>query len=236
MKKITLLILLIKISIVNAQIFGTQQMIEDENIKIKPWIENDIKNYVGLYSFGESEAESSIHLTIADKIICVQLEEGDWASENGKLIGWHMKYKNFSNVRIEGNLFFSDQSNGEFVTFIYNNTNRKGLKLENPPIQTGSNGDYEIGSISKPDKIGKYFNTKEDILTDNILSKMNKSELKIMRNEIYARYHYIFKTKQMSEYFKKQDWYSGYHNNIDLYLTKIEKENIKKIKAFEKSL
>lgn len=144
-----------------------------------------------------------------------------------------MEYQNFINVKIEGSLFFSDQSNGIFVTFIYNNEKRKGLKLDKPPIQTGNNGDYEIGDLYKPDKIGKYFITKEYILTDTFLSKMEKSKLKIMRNEIYARYHYIFKTRQMLEYFKEKDWYSGYHNEVDSYLTNIEKENITRIKQYE---
>lgn len=232
MKKLTVLILFIKFSISNAQIFGTQLMVEEENIKLKPWIEKNSKNYNGTYSYGESEAESSLHLSIFNNIVCAQLEQGSWVI-NKKNTGWHLVYRNFTNVKIEENYFYSDQSNGEFVTFNYGNKKHKGLKLYTPPVQMGDKDNYEIGTFSKPEIIGKYFNTKQEILSEKYLGNMSKSELKIMRNEIFARYHYIFSTKEMSNYFKNQEWYSGYHKNVDLYLTDIEKENIRRIQRFE---
>lgn len=230
---ITVLFIFSTITIVEAQPFGTQEMIEEGNISLKNWEENNIKNYAGVYSFGESEAESSLQLYISNNIICAQLEKGDWAFKNDKIIGWHFTYQNYTNVKIKGNHFYSDQSNGEFVVFKHNNKKYKGLKLFNPPVQMGSNGEYEIGSFSQIDSIGKYFKTKTEIISIANLKKMNKEELKIMRNEIFARYHYLFKTKKMSNYFNKQEWYKGYHQNVNSFLIEIEKENIKNIREIE---
>ncbi|WP_440122203.1 YARHG domain-containing protein [Tenacibaculum sp. Ill] len=230
MKIVTIiLILFFSITTAKAQVFGTQAMIEEENIALRTWEEENLKNYSGVYSFGESEAESSLHLSISNDMVCVQLEKGNWMIKNSKIVGWFKSYENFTNVKIRGNHFYSDQSNGEFVFFEIGNKKYKGLKLVNPPIQTGEEGDYEIGSYSKFYEIGNYFNTKTTVISLDYLNKMNKEELKIMRNEIFARYHYEFKTKKMSGYFNKQKWYSGYYQNVDSFLTEIEKENIKRI-------
>jgi hypothetical protein len=55
-----------------------------------------------------------------------------------------------------------------------------------------------------------------------------------MRNEIFARYGYKFKSGgEMDKYFKSQDWYSGQHDNVNDFLTELEKENIKLIRQIE---
>jgi len=233
MMKIIIVVLFLTISTIQAQVFGTQQMIEEANISLATWKEDAINNYEGVYSFGESEATSSLHLTIADTIICAQLEKGDWIFKNGKTVGWHFTYENYTNVKIEGNLFYSDQSNGEFVVFNHNNEEHKGLKLYSPPLQMGDYRDYEIGGFTKIDNLGKYFKTKTELLSIENLKKMNNEDLKIMRNEVYAKYHYLFKSQKFSDYFSKQEWYSGYHQNVDDFLTEIEKENVKNIRQIE---
>ena len=65
------------------------------------------------------------------------------------------------------------------------------------------------------------------------VENLNGWELKIMRNEIFARHGYIFKTDEMKEYFKYQSWYQPKYDNVDDMLTKVEKENIKLIKRYE---
>ena len=56
-----------------------------------------------------------------------------------------------------------------------------------------------------------------------------------MRNEIFARYHYKFRPGgAMDTYFKQQDWYSGQHDNVNDFLTELEKANIKLIRQIEK--
>ena len=63
---------------------------------------------------------------------------------------------------------------------------------------------------------------------------MTSKELKIMRNEIFARYGYKFKKDgTMGIYFEKQKWYSISNLNIKHCLTSIEKENIDNIRRIE---
>ena len=54
-----------------------------------------------------------------------------------------------------------------------------------------------------------------------------------MRNEIYARHGYIFKTQKMIEYFNNQSWYNPRFNNVEAQLSVIEKKNIKFIQSYE---
>ncbi len=61
-----------------------------------------------------------------------------------------------------------------------------------------------------------------------------KDELKIMRNEIFARHGYIFQTDDMKSYFSKQSWYKPERTNVDNLMSKIEKKNVATIKSAEK--
>lgn len=57
------------------------------------------------------------------------------------------------------------------------------------------------------------------------------TDLKIMLNEIYARYGYIFTPGGvMDKYFRKQSWYNPQYTNVDAFITETEHENIKLIK------
>src|SRR6056297_278062 len=87
------------------------------------------------------------------------------------------------------------------------------------PYKSGLSGKYPIASI--------------ELLTNWELNRFNKKELKIMRNEIFARHGYKFKTDKMNTYFNSQFWYQKRHDDVKDLLTDIEKINIKRIKVFE---
>ena len=137
--------------------------------------------------------------------------------------------------KIEGNKFFSDQSKGEFVTY----NNQKCLKLERPPaLLIAEEGEYELGNFGNDDLSkyysGRFINTIFDIVSNDDLKPLSLEDLQIMRNEIFARYNYIFKNGgKMDIHFKKQDWYMGVHKNVDELLTEIEKSNIESIQKIE---
>ena len=73
---------------------------------------------------------------------------------------------------------------------------------------------------------------------EGAISGLSKDELKIARNEIYARYGWRFKDQNYQSYFENKAWYlesySGFENPGDKILTDLEKENEKKIKQLYK--
>jgi hypothetical protein len=54
------------------------------------------------------------------------------------------------------------------------------------------------------------------------LSVLNKDELRIMRNAIYARHGYIFNSTDLKSYFSKQSWYVAQYKDVSKFLTPIE--------------
>lgn len=117
------------------------------------------------------------------------------------------------------------------------NTTEKALPPKVlPPIDNSQNpSNYE--SISIP---GEFPFTSTRLLNENELLDFTAWELKIMRNEIFARHGYVFQTEVMYNYFNAQPWYGkveklNNNNNVINYLSYIEQENVKLIKKIEKN-
>jgi hypothetical protein len=80
----------------------------------------------------------------------------------------------------------------------------------------------------------KSFPDMSSVLLDkSYLENKDAWELRIMRNEIYARHGYIFKLPELSEYFMKQSWYEPASEDVTNSLSPLEKENIELIKRYE---
>lgn len=83
----------------------------------------------------------------------------------------------------------------------------------------------------------RYPFTATDELDVEFLEKVfSFDELKIMRNEIFARHGYIFTTDAMKKHFSAQTWYKPSKSNVDNLLNPIEKKNISTIKDAEARL
>ncbi len=238
MKPFKVLLLLLIIN----PVFSFGQILSGEPINvnsINPWLAAGSSEYEGLYSFGFSEAESELRIAVAGDLICVQLQYGQWKQESADDIRWQMNYKNYHNVRIEGNKFFSKESNGEFVLY----QGKEGeiikcLKLFSPPTQTGTEGQYEIGIFRKQkseDFPGRNMKTYFEVVDTEYLDTFSAKDLRIMRNELFAGYGYIFREEgEVGQYFAKQAWYRAERNSIDGLMTEIEKVNLKVIQDAER--
>ena len=71
--------------------------------------------------------------------------------------------------------------------------------------------------------------------TQKDVKKYNKQQMATMRNAVYARYNYAFKEGGIwYKYFNKKPNYRWNHfKDVNLFITSLEKENIKYITAFE---
>jgi len=94
--------------------------------------------------------------------------------------------------------------------------------------------DLEVSGISVTKKIPSiYPNASERLLTASDLVGMDSWDLIIIRNEIYARHGYIFKSQKLKDYFSKQSWYVPRYDNVESKLSVIEQKNVMFIKSFE---
>lgn len=90
---------------------------------------------------------------------------------------------------------------------------------------SSANAEYVI-----PDSSSRY-------LTNADLAGLSEWQIRIARNEIYARHGWIFKTDDLNDYFRGKSWYqpSVSPEKFDnSYLNTIEIENVKLITEYEK--
>ena len=96
--------------------------------------------------------------------------------------------------------------------------NRQSSNNKNSTQKTSSeNKKPTLSNYILPDS-DKKFLSQEDI------ASLSKEELRLARNEIYARHGYVFKSADLQKYFSSQPWYHedpSYHNS----LSKIELKN-----------
>jgi len=71
------------------------------------------------------------------------------------------------------------------------------------------------------------------LLYEYDLEGLTQSELRILRNSIYARHGYIFKSADLTAYFSRFSWYHPTLTDVNGQLSSIEKENIAFIKDHE---
>ena len=83
-------------------------------------------------------------------------------------------------------------------------------------------------------KAGKYPQSSSQVLKEADVENLKPADLRVMRNEIYARHGYSFKLADMREYFDKLDWYMPMAVDVTTKLTAREKENAALIKRYEK--
>ncbi|MEM7375009.1 MAG: NlpC/P60 family protein [Bacteroidota bacterium] len=90
---------------------------------------------------------------------------------------------------------------------------------------------FEAGKVP-----GQYPYASERLLSASELRNMSNRDLKIMRNEIFARKGYRFQTMAMRNYFRSLDWYQKIpktHCNKSIVLSGVEKQNLVLIRSFE---
>lgn len=71
------------------------------------------------------------------------------------------------------------------------------------------------------------------VFSDDNLAILDIVELRLLRNTIFAAHGYIFRSKDLQEWFSKFEWYEPLTDNVDDYLTWVDTFNIAKIKKFE---
>ncbi|HEY5534970.1 MAG TPA: YARHG domain-containing protein [Ignavibacteria bacterium] len=96
-----------------------------------------------------------------------------------------------------------------------------------PPPQTNRNrGYYSSGAGSYPEGSSRYLNY-------NDIYGKTKWQLRVMRNEIFARHGYIFQTSDLRNHFSNQSWYYPQNYDVTNMLSAVEKYNVNFIKGYE---
>lgn len=140
--------------------------------------------------------------------------EGTWKSNDKKLDVTERKY----------NLYKKD--------FFYDPNNELPENVQWAELY-GSNPNFPDKFESLTGEVVKY-NASTRELTKADLQNLYKGDLEIIRNAIYARHGYSFKTRRVRFIFDKfVPWYMPITTDVRNELTEIEKKNIELIKRYE---
>lgn len=90
--------------------------------------------------------------------------------------------------------------------------------------------------IQAPDITDQNYSTAQIVFSRDSLINKSLDDLRIIRNEIFARHGYIFKSRDLRNYFSKMDWYDPKYENVDSLLTEVDKKNIALIISIEHQL
>lgn len=118
-------------------------------------------------------------------------------------------------------------------------TTAEATHTRTPTVQAtpaSTTSDMTEGSRTpiKPAKVpGIFPEASIRLLTASDLVSRSPWELKVIRNEIFARHGYIFKTPEMRSYFAQQQWYSPRYDDISRFLSDVEIRNAQMIKSSE---
>ncbi len=93
-------------------------------------------------------------------------------------------------------------------------------------------------SLTKKDQIteiltGQYPYTSMKLVLPSQLDFFTKAQLRVMRNEIYARHGYVFSSADLKAHFSKMSWYKPLNDNSKVQLSQLEQLNVDLIKAWE---
>ncbi|MDW3209248.1 MAG: YARHG domain-containing protein [Reichenbachiella sp.] len=242
-KYVVLFLFLIVTTTINAQetiLYGIDDL---EKNKFSPWEFNGPTDIVGSYGFGWSEWEWGLIVLKAGENWCIQTEASSWdVNELGEAIGILTDFKTYNELTLKGNELIDEMGNSIVSFNVYDNSSKIYNLTDEEDLLYGAihvrHNKVEFGTYHEyVNKLGNYGMLSTRVFDRSELAAFSAYELKIMRNEIFARYGYIFREGgEMAEYFKMKRWYKGTSNNVDKNLTCVEMENIKTILALEKEL
>ena len=99
-------------------------------------------------------------------------------------------------------------------------------------VEESRGGQNDMAKVLSAQMLDKLSNRK---LSSSDLSAYSSADLRILRNAIFAKHGYIFKSDDLKKFFSQFDWYNPRFENVDSELSTIEKNNISFIKQKESS-
>lgn len=78
-------------------------------------------------------------------------------------------------------------------------------------------------------------NASKDLITKEFAENLSKADIFILRNSIYARHGYSFKSRQLRKYFENYNWYMPVFTDVKSSFTKTELANIDLLLLYEEN-
>lgn len=119
------------------------------------------------------------------------------------------------------------------------------VEVAGEPQQQPRSEEPQRDTAPAPDTITRndfvFLDSDTRLITTNDLDRLSAWQIRVARNELFARNHRKFTSKDMKEYFESQAWYTGtidpttFDDNRGSYMNSIEIKNMDFINAYEKA-
>lgn len=119
------------------------------------------------------------------------------------------------------------RANPNYSPAVLNEFERKNLEKLNAKRGEDRNVAVSVGDMDKFQTVA---------LTEDLLKNLSMNDLRMMRNEFWARRGRLFTTPGFKQMFEWRDWYKPLKDQSKVKLTQIELENIKLIEREEARL
>lgn len=126
-----------------------------------------------------------------------------------------------ANLMLPGDWEYVDWEKVKNIPELYTNDDGTVDTVVNQFYRSASDAVYKLNASKMP-------------LKESQLKNLKKLDLEIIRNTIFARHGYAFKSRGVRQFFDQVDWYVPVSSDVGPDLSETEKENITILKRFEK--
>lgn len=144
-------------------------------------------------------------------------------------------WKSFGKIKV-----FSRTYNLRKILFKFNANNAlesryiDGNKMKENKLKYEDEEYIEESYFSTSELVFDYNSSLKELKIKDV-ENLSKADIYILRNSIYARHGYSFKSIQLSNYFQEQSWYYPVKSDIKKELSALEKKNISLLMRYEKN-
>ncbi len=128
-----------------------------------------------------------------------------------------------------------------------NNENRSSINSNSGDVTTTEASDYDFVFTEEEISNDNYSSTqaksqyeilldtdmRNKVLSESDLYSLTPRELTYLRNSVYARHGYVFKSDELNQYFKQFSWYHPDYSVTGSVLNKTEQANVNMIKDYQ---
>lgn len=116
-----------------------------------------------------------------------------------------------------------------YIYTFYGNSDLQAYSPRSGSMMQSALGTSDSAQIVYHDCVCPFSSTRELSYAD--MADKSLYELRIARNEIYARHGYIFQDESLQKYFDNKSWYTPVSR--DVLLSEVERRNVAFIESFE---
>jgi len=74
---------------------------------------------------------------------------------------------------------------------------------------------------------------RQRIFSEQYLASLSKQELRLLRNEIFAKYGLKFSSADLKEHFEKPSYYDAFYNDVTAFVNEYDRKNIELVQKYE---